>query len=69
MRQYQCQFLSNAADQFCDGPEFQSMDDRSALLEAHRLVAAREYFYSSFEVWEGERLVSIWPWRQTAYLH
>ena len=68
MHQYQCQFLSYA-DQFCDGPEFQSMDDRAALLEAHRLIAQHEYFYSSFEVWEGERLVSIWPWRHTAYLH
>jgi hypothetical protein len=68
MRHYQSQFLGHA-DQFSDGPEFQSTDDRAALLEAHRLLAAREYFYSSFEVWEGERLVTIWPWRQTHYLH
>lgn len=68
MRHYQCQFLGRA-NRPCDGPEFQSTDDRAALLEAHRLIADREYFFSTFEVWEGERLVSIWPWQQTAYLH
>jgi hypothetical protein len=68
MRYYQCQFLSNV-DQFSDGPDFQSTDDRAAILEAHRLISEREYFYSTFEVWEGERLVTIMPWRQTAYLH
>lgn len=51
MRQYQSQFLGRK-DEFFDGPEFQSTDDRAALLEAHRLLAPREYFYSSFEVWE-----------------
>jgi len=40
MRHYQCQFLGRA-DQFLDGPEFHSTDDRAALLEAHRLVAER----------------------------
>lgn len=68
MRSYQSQFLGHA-DQFSDGPEFQSPDDRAALLEAHRRIANREYLYSTFELWEGQRLVSIWPWRQTAYLH
>lgn len=68
MRYYQCQFLGQA-DQFCDGPEFESSDDRAALLEAHRLAATHRQFFSSFEVWEGERLVSIWPWRHTQYLH
>jgi hypothetical protein len=68
MRHYTCQFLGRT-DQFLDGPEFHSTDDRAALLEAHRLVAEREYQCSSLEVWEGERLVTIWPWRQTAYLH
>ena len=68
MRHYQCNFLGTA-NQSCEGPEFQSSDDRAALLEAHRLTAEREYFYSSFEVWEGERLVSVWPWWQTRYLH
>jgi len=68
MRRYQCQFLGHA-DQFFDGPEFQSTDDRAALLEAHRLIAERESPYASFEVWQGKRLVSIWPWRQVAYLH
>ena len=67
MRQYQCHFLGRA-DQICDGPEFQSSDDRAARLEAHRLTAEREYFYRTFEVWEGERLVTIWPWQQTAFL-
>ena len=46
---------------------------RSRFAYAHglfdRLIADREYRYASFEVWEGERLVTIWPWRQTAYLH
>ena len=68
MRHYQCQFLSRA-DEFCDGPAFESPNDRAALLEAHRLIAQHEYFYASFEVWQGERLVSIWPWRQTTLLH
>ena len=68
MRHYQSQFL-DSGEHFFDGPEFQSTDYRTALLKAHRLIADREYRYSSFEVWEGERLVTIWPWRQTAYLH
>jgi hypothetical protein len=68
MRQYQSQFL-DGGEHFFDGPHFQSTDDRTALLEAHRLIADREHRYASFEVWEGERLVTIWPWRQTAYLH
>ena len=64
MRQYQCHFLGRA-EQFHEGPEFQSTDDRTALLEAHRLTAAREYFYASLELWEGERLVTVLPWQQT----
>ena len=68
MRNYQSQFL-DAREQFFDGPEFQCTDDRTALLEAHRLIVDRKFRYASFEVWEGERLVTIWPWRQTAYLH
>ena len=68
MRNYQSQFLGRA-EQFADGPEFQSTDDRSALLEAHRLTPGRGHPYASFEVWEGERLVCIWPWQQTSYLH
>jgi hypothetical protein len=67
MRHYQCHFLGRRADQFHEGPEFQSLDDRAALLEAHRLTAEREYFYASLELWEGGRLVSVWPWQQTVY--
>ena len=40
MRHYQSQFLSNH-DQFSDGPDFQSTDDRAAILEAHRLISDR----------------------------
>ena len=67
MRQYQCHFLGRAAEKFYEGPEFQSTDDRTALLEAHRLTAEREYFYASLELWEGGRLVTVLPWQQTVF--
>lgn len=55
MKYYRCYFLS-PTNAIKDVAEFECVDDRAALREAHRLLEERDY-YPGFELWEGPHII------------